>query len=244
MENKINMVVPKEYDGTPIKVIIEEGKAPEELSPKEPEIIKIQGTISAPLLWLEKRIDTIEQLKAHIVVCRDDMTIKLVIDEKNYYQSVILGSLQSSKEVQDFGINTGKTWEPEKLSMFLKMHRACFVTKTENMTLVSLLKNFKAKIVSDVEKSKEESGSKTDNYSQVVDSNLPKSFKIKIPLFKGSSTEEIEVETYADIDGRNASLTLISAGATETIDNVKNNIIDETLNHIREVAPDIVIIEI
>lgn len=128
--------------------------------------------------------------------------------------------------------------------MFLKMHRAFFVTKTENMTLVSLLKNFKAKIVSDVEKAKEENGSKTDNYSQVVDSNLPKSFKIKIPLFKGSSPEEIEVETYADIDGRNASLTLISAGATETVDNVKNNIIDETLKHIREVAPDIVIIEI
>ena len=244
MENKINMVIPKEYDGKPIKVIIEEGQAPEELSPKEPEIINISGTISAPLLWLQKRIETIEQLDAHIVVCRDDMTIKLIIDEKNYYKSVILGSLQSSKEIQEFGINTGKTWEPEKLSMFLKMHRACFVTKTENMTLVSLLKNFKAKIVSDVEKAKEENGSKTDNYSQVVDSNLPKSFKIKIPLFKGSDPEEIEVETYADIDGRNASLTLISAGATETVDNVKNSIIDNNLKEIKQVAPDIVIIEI
>ena len=210
MENKLNVVVPKEYDGKPIKVIIEEGQAPEELSPKEPEIINISGTISAPLLWLQKRIKTIEQLDAHIVVCRDDMTIKLVVDENNYYKSVILGSLQSSKEIQEFGINTGKLWEPEKLSMFLKMHRSAFVTKTENMTLVSLLKNFKAKIVSDVEKANEENGSKTDNYSQVVDSNLPKSFKIKIPLFKGSSPEEIEVETYADVDGRNASLNLIS----------------------------------
>ena len=73
---------------------------------------------------------------------------------------------------------------------------------------------------------------------------MPSSFKIKIPLFKGSSPEEIEVETYADIDGRNASLTLISAGATETVDNVKNEIIDNNLREISQIAPYIVIIEV
>lgn len=54
------------------------------------------------------------------------------------------------------------------------------------MILVSTLKNFKAKVNQDIERSKEENGNKTDNYSQVVDSNLPKSFKLNIPLFKDS----------------------------------------------------------
>lgn len=87
--------------------------------------------------------------------------------------------------------------------------------------LVSTLKNFKAKVNQDIERSKEENGSKTDNYSQVVDSNLPKSFKLNIPLFKGFACEEIEVEIYADVDGRDVSLSLVSAGANEAIEEYK-----------------------
>lgn len=144
----------------------------------------------------------------------------------------------------EFGINSEKNWEPINLSKFFKMHRAFFKDKAENMALVSTLKNFKAKVNQDIERSKEENGSKTDNYSQVVDSNLPKSFKLNIPLFKGFDCEEIEVEIYADVDGRNVSLSLVSAGANEAIEDYKNRVIDEQLNLIREIAPDIAIIEI
>lgn len=241
--NKINMVVPRDYNGLPIKVVIEEGKAPIELDPKEPELVRISGTIDAPLRWLEKRIETVDQHKAYITVCRDKMLIQLKVDERNFYYTLIAGSLEASKEMEEFGINTGKTWEPEKLSMFLKMHRAFFKDKTENMTLVSTLKNFKAKIIQDVEQLKEQNGSKTDNFSQVVDSNMPSSFKINIPLFKGFEPEEIEVETYPDIDGRNATLSLISAGANEAVETYKNKVIDDNVKAILEIAPDIVIIE-
>lgn len=109
--------------------------------------------------------------------------------------------------------------------------------------LVSTLKNFKAKVNQDIERSKEENGSKVDNYSQVVDSNLPKSFKLNI-LFKGFVCEEIEVEIYADVDGRDVSLSLVSAGANEAIEEYKNKVIDEQLDAIRQIAPDIVIIEV
>ena len=127
---------------------------------------------------------------------------------------------------------------------FFKVHRAFFKDKSENMMLVSTLKNFKAKVNQDIERSKEENGSKTDNYSQVVDSNLPKSFKLNIPLFKGFACEEIEVEIYADVDGRDVSLSLVSAGANETIEEYKNKVIDAQIEAIKGVAPDIVIIEV
>ena len=112
------------------------------------------------------------------------------------------------------------------------------------MMLVSTLKNFKAKVNQDIERSKEENGSKVDNYSQVVDSNLPKSFKLNIPLFKGFACEEIEVEIYADVDGREVSLSLVSAGANEAIEEYKNKVIDKQVEAIKGVAPDIVIIEV
>ena len=71
-----------------------------------------------------------------------------------------------------------------QVSQFFKMHRAFFKDKSENMMLVSTLKNFKAKVNQDIERSKEENGSKTDNYSQVVDSNLPKSFQTEYSSFQ------------------------------------------------------------
>lgn len=243
-ENKINLAIPEGYQGQPIELILREGEAFKQLDPKEPKIVKISGTIESVLRWLEKRIDLIEQKKANIIVSRDDMAIQLTLEETDYYGAQILGVLHPSKEMQEFGINTDKTWDPIKLSQFMKMHRAFFTNKSENMLLVSTLKNFRAKVNQDIERSKEENGSKVDNYSQVVDSNLPKSFKLNIPLFKGFACEEIEVEVYADVDGRDVSLSLVSAGANEAIEEYRNRVIDEQIAAIKNVAPDIVIIEV
>ena len=242
-KNQINLHLPNDYKGEPVEIIIREGDAPKALDKKEPIKVEILGTITSPYEWLSKRVGLINQKESHLLVCRDRMAISLTIDESNHYRTYILGSLESSKEMNDFGINTEKRWEPSKLSLFLKMHRAFFTNKAENMSLVSTLKNFKAKISQDVEKVKEENGSKVDCYTQVVDSNLPKSFKLNIPLFKGFSREEIDVETYADVDGRDVSLTLVSAGANEVIEEYKNKVIDEQLKKIREIAPDLAIIE-
>lgn len=243
-ENKINLVVPKDYNGNPIEVVLREGKAPVALDPKEPKKVCIAGTIDAPFRWLEKRVELINQKSANIIVNRDKMCLALTIDETDYYQTEISGIIQPSKEMQEFGINTDTKWEPIKLSQFFKMHRAFFKDKSQNMMLVSTLKNFKAKVNQDIERSKEENGNKTDNYSQVVDSNLPKSFKLNIPLFKGFACEEIEVEIYADVDGREVSLSLVSAGANEAIEEYKNQVIDEQIEAIKGIAPDIVIIEV
>ena len=243
-ENKINLVVPKDYNGKPIEVVLREGEAPVALDPKEQERVVINGTIDAPLRWLEKRVELINQKATNIIVNRDKMGMALTIDETSYYQTEINGILQASKETQEFGINVEKKWDPIKLSKFIKMHRAFFTDKSQNMMLVSTLKNFKAKVNQDIERSKEENGSKVDNYSQVVDSNLPKSFKLNIPLFKGFACEEIEVEIYADVDGRDVSLSLVSAGANEAIEEYKNKVIDVQLDAIRQIAPDIVIVEV
>lgn len=243
-ESKLNVVVPKDYNGAPIEVIFRGGEAPKALDPKEPNPVDITGTIDSPLRWLEKRVDLIDQKQANITVNRDNMKISLVDKETDYYNNGITGVLQPSKEMVEFGINTDKKWDPIKLSQFLKMHRAFFTDKAANMQLVFTLKNFKAKVNQDIERSKEENGSKVDNYSQVVDSNLPNSFKLNIPLFKGFACEEIEVEIYADVDGRDVSLSLVSAGANEAIEEYKNKVINEQLEAIRQIAPGIVIIEV
>lgn len=66
----------------------------------------------------------------------------------------------------------------------LQMNRAFFKDAQYNMELVTVLKNFKASIDSKVENSRQDNGSRTDNYSQVVNSNLPASFNLIVPISK------------------------------------------------------------
>lgn len=114
---------------------------------------------------------------------------------------------------------------------------------TIQQELVTVLKNFKASIDSKVENSRQDNGSRTDNYSQVVNSNLPASFNLIVPIFKGRPAEEIEVEIIADVDGRNIRLSLCSPGAEVIVEEERNKAIDEQLLLIRKLAPDIAIIE-
>ena len=93
-ENKINVVVPRDYNGKPIEVVIREGKAPVALDPKDPVRVTINGTIDALYRWLEKRVELIDQKTSNIIVNRDRMAMSLSINETDYYQTKISGALR------------------------------------------------------------------------------------------------------------------------------------------------------
>ena len=123
------------------------------------------------------------------------------------------------------------------------MNRAYFSNRDENMKLVSVFKNFKAKVNTDYERDRKENGSYTDNYSQIVDSNMPDRFSVVLPVFKGTEAQSIEVETYATIDGHDVTVQLVSPGAQEVVDRTLDAIIDGQIAAIREIAPEIPFIE-
>lgn len=105
-------------------------------------------------------------------------------------------------------------------------------------------KNFTATVNNAIERSIKENGDRTDNFAQVVNSNLPESFTLSIPVFKGGDKENLEVETFAKIDGRNVAFVLMSPGAEETLETLRDAAIDKELEAIKEIAPEIAIIEI
>jgi hypothetical protein len=123
------------------------------------------------------------------------------------------------------------------------MNRAFFPDRDKSMELVSLLKNFEAKVESSIERERKENGSMKDNYSKVVQSNMPDAFTVHIPIFKGQPAEDLEVELYASVNGRDVSLSLVSPGACQLLEDLRDKVIDEQIEAIRELCPDIVIIE-
>lgn len=243
MKNEQQPIVVNLPEGQNTLTILQ-GEAPAQLDQQAPVKIDISGVIYAPLNFLDKRVKDIDQHKAHILVCRDKLQILLVINEDDAYtRGKVLGQLSFSEIFLKLGINGGKAWIPEQLGQFLKLNRSFFVDRNENMNVVSALKSFSAKVNQDVQRETNEKGDRSFKFKQAVDSNIPEKFKLKIPIFSGGDSVEIEVETYATIDGTDVSIHLQSAGANDVVEDVKATVISDTIEKIRSVAPDIAIIE-
>lgn len=229
------------------EVIIREVDKVNELPVLEPEKVSIKGTIGSIFSFLEKRWGCkgqIDHEHTHIIVDRDNLSMTLVANETDARNKmVVVGNLQFSRQFDTFHINDGYAWEPIQLSQFIKMNRAYFSNRDENMKLVSVFKNFKAKVNTDYERDRKENGSYTDNYSQIVDSNMPDRFSVVLPIFKGTEAQSIELETYATIDGHDVTVQLVSPGAQEVVDRTLDAIIDGQIAAIREIAPEIPFIE-
>lgn len=241
--NEEKPIVVNMTDGQTTLTILQ-GQAPKQLDKLAPVKTEISGTIDAPLCWLKKRVGDIDQHKAHIIVNRDKLTVSLVVNESDpYNRGEISGKLEFSEIFQKLGINAGKQWQPESLGQFLKLNRIYFPNREENMAVVNALKSFSAKVNQDVQRETKENGNRAMVFRQAVDSNIPQSFKMRLPIFSGGTPVEIDVETYASIDGTDVSVMLQSAGAVDAIEDVKMNNISTVLESIREVAPEIVIVE-
>ncbi len=245
MENEGIKIVTR--DKEKVEVILRKVDKVNELPVKPPVQINLEGIITAPYEFLLKRHDQIDQVNEKhclVIVDREKLSISLIThDDDPYMLGKVVGKLEVHPKFKEFGVNTGTEWSPVKLGMFFKMNRAYFKSKEENMKLVTELMNFKATVDKKIEQSVKEKGDRTDNFSQVVNSNLPEKFNISIPLMKGYPAEDIEVETFAQIDGREISFILISPGAQETMDLVTDGAIDEQIKKISSLAPDIAIIE-
>lgn len=225
-----------------------EGKAPVQLDEKAPIRCDIKGTLSAVAEYLTKRVNTgqFAQEDCHILVDHDKGTIHLVFNEKDAYErGEVLGKLEVNPKFEEFGINDADTvWTPVSLGMFFKMNRTYFVSKDENMKLVSELMHFTATVNSSIDTYLGQNGDRAEAFNQAVNSNLPPSFKVKLPVLKGGPSWEIEVETFAKISGKDVQFILISPDAADLLEDARLNAIDTELDKIRQVAPDIAIIEV
>ena len=233
----------------PIEIILREGqaaKAVEHLATKAPESIDVMGVISTPFDWLNKRVNTIDQLKSNITVNREHMSIGLTINEDDAYnKSQISGTVQLSEVFAKFGINDEKKgWQPAALGQFLRLNRGLFDDKEKCMVLVSTLKNFTAKVKAEIQKQRDPSGSTADVFKQEVESNLPKSFSVTLAVFKGTEKTRIEVEFDHYLSDGEVYLQLVSPGANEMIESYRDTCIDTVLDKIRDIAPGIAILEI
>ena len=224
------------------EVVVRQGDA---LPLREPERLAVRGTISAVSRFLENRYgkEGCEGPTSNILVDRENATIQLDCDEKNFYGALVYGSLVVSPDFKKWDINTGKEYDAKELADFIKMNRSAFENKQEAMKLASELSNLKVKTDKELEKADNNRGEMRFAISQkVIEMNIPGEITLNLPLFKGEQKETFKVEIY--VNASTFDVQLVSPDAKERIDESINQIIDAEIEKIREITNnEIVIIE-
>jgi len=224
------------------ELVVREGNA---LPVKEPVKISILGIISTVTTFIKYRLNVITPMvdTCHILVNRVKMTISLVIDECNHYSGFVSGKLSMNPDFLSFGINTGKSWSHKDLAEFIKMNRSCFADREVASVLAADLSKLKVKVETEVEKSDDNRANVVASLRQtVIENTIPESFYLNMPIFQGKNKVSFPVSLY--IDAMSYQIKLVSPDAKELVDDMKDEAIGEELEKIKEILPEIVIMEV
>jgi hypothetical protein len=205
---------------------------------KEREKVLVNGLISVPAEHITKSTpETIDVDNSFVLYNLHRKTITFYQNQGAIYNAAAqyAGRIESSKEIERLAVNSNTSYTPLELSSFIKMNRYMFKSKNVTMKLVSELRNFKAKIDKEIEVSSDSRGNTRELRAQAIESNLPNSFTVIIPVFEGGEKEAFDVEI--EIDPVDLSCSLISPEIKEYMDTHVENIIMGQLDIISAAYP-------
>lgn len=213
--------------------------------------IAISGTIESVSTFLSKRIrkedveNGINEVfpgHAHILINREDMQIRLIFNEVSELGSdSVTGQLTFTKQFKDWGINAGTEWSHDKFAEFCKMNRSSFYDPQDAMKLFSELKNIRIKTdTAFLNKNDNRGNIKSLVAQDVIDSNIPHTFVLGLPIFKGQPKRRFEVEVY--VSPSTFTVTLVSPEINDYIIQHRDEIIDAEIDKIEAISSDIPII--
>lgn len=199
-------------------VVVLEGYAPEQHNDQP---VRISGIISAPSAFIQGRQDDFKDSKRHCMVSKTEGVITLILNEQSVTDKyTIVGKIEIAKKFTGLGINQDRiVYSPEELANKLKLLRSMFVSNMEHASICATLRNLKAKVNADIEKSNDRKGNVTENFRVALESNMPDSIKLKLPLLEGEEPIQIEVNVILELDGSSLiRCTLESVDAAELIE--------------------------
>lgn len=214
-------------------LVVLEGHAPTQ---HNNESVTIEGNIDAPSRFIEGRSSEFEDSKRHALVSQTDGVIKLVINEQSVTDRyVVKGKIEVGKKFKTLGINNDSvSYSPEELANKFKLLRSLFVSNLEHSSICETLRNIKAKINREIEEANDQKGNVTRNFSQTVQSNMPDSIKLNIPLIEGEDSVEIEVNVVLEAEGSSTiKCYLESIDAAELIEKLFEERVNQEVEKIK-----------
>lgn len=199
------------------------------------------GAINSAWEYLSKKIVKewiIEHSKLEFSYSNLSIDLYYAARERN--PDVIQGKLKLHPDLEKFAINSGKGYSTFELADFIKMNRHYFENKEYAMKLTTILREFEGKVNSDLQAKADDRGNKKVLINQVVESNIPSGFFLELPVFIGQPKIRLEVEINITSD---FSCYLISPDLKQLIDLESKTILDEQLDKIKALHPELKVFE-
>jgi hypothetical protein len=200
----------------------------------KPVPLKISGLLINPYQYLSSRRHLIPKDKSNLVVNKNEGSLTFTIDDKDTLKDVITGKLTLSKSFERFGINEAKYWTDKELAAFFRKTKYFFTDSGVHATVVAALMNFQAKVNTNIEKNADMKGNMKLAFERTVNSNVPESFFINVPIFEGYPAIKLEVFIGAEATNSDVKFFLESAAIYEIVEKEKEAIISEQIAHFAE----------
>lgn len=213
------------------ELVIRHGDAPAVVEPRK---YTVSGNITVPGEFFRTKNNRVnfsvsELLSMVVHVSRDARRITFLGKPSDPLAFEVSGALLPSSEYQALGLNSGKEFTPADLAKMLKHNRHLFASQEEAMVVISDLMSFKADVNTKVIASNDSRGGRVNAVEVAANTNVPVSFLVNIPLFKGAVKQKLKVEIELDVRGSSVSCTLHSPDALLTMNETSDSIIDDQL---------------
>lgn len=210
------------------EVIIRRG---ETIDPKDPIALKVDGLLRNPFQYLDARRHLLDKDKCHLIVNNHEGSLKFVIDERDTFRNVIGGKLTASRALDQFYINGTKFWSDKELAKFFRRTKIYFADPAINANIIASLMKFEAKVNAVIEKNADMRGNMKTLFERTVESNVPESFIINVPVFEGYPATKFEVFIGAEANSSEVKFFLESPVLYEIIEKEKDAILNDNIQH-------------
>jgi len=228
MSDKLQVNV---FDTDSKAIVILEGEAAAPINKKG---YKIDGCITAVVDFLSKRASTVDPLTSHIEVNTEAGTIVLIADADSPLSVIVTASLKQPSHLAKFDIQGGSTKGLKEMGEMLRTHRFLFADTTEYDTLVSHMLNFKARVETDIEQSRNTSNSSSKRLHDKTVKVDQRLFKVKTPLFVGGEDKTFTVELCCDVTDGSAIFWLESLDYIEMTRAERERLLKEQITALRD----------
>lgn len=187
------------------EIIIREGEA---LPPVAPKKIVIAGDIKTVRSFVDKRtspndgdsmgLQAINPDRALVTVDKAALSIKLELDPENEYGTEVTAKLAYTPELEQFFINKNKLFNREELIKLIRFNKIWFADPEAHDKLLKAYQAFTATVNANIGKTSDTRGNVDNTYKKTVETNVPDSFVLNIPIFKGQDKRRFRVEIAID----------------------------------------------
>lgn len=198
---KVQINVNQGIDGTPIVVHLLEGKSPNPVNPKS---FSFTGNIYAVEDYIKGKKLYNQELNILPVIVFDTEANEIIYtsNQNSEVQDKITASLEISKYIKEFGINTDKRFSPDDLKKLIKLNPHVFKSPDSHKAFLTQLGNFKAKIEREIEQTKDtRGGSNNSNKTNVLNLDIAEDFIMNCAVFKGGKKVQFTVSVCYEVAG-------------------------------------------